>query len=202
MGPTLRELCPETGFGAGFCMTDANIRMTSVDRGVRWYALHVRHQHERQIEKLLRFQGWDTLAPMYRSQRQWSDRVKEIELPIFSGYVFCQFSREQSRQVEDTPGVLQIVKFLGHPAAIEEREIAGIRAMVASKVRLTPWPYLKIGDRVRVDRGPLRGLEGTLLRGSEGARLVVGVELLQRSIAAEVDPEMVTPLRALAAGVR
>jgi transcription antitermination factor NusG len=104
--------------------------------------------------------------------------------------------------VEDTPGVLQIVKFQGRPAAVEEHEIADIRAMVASKARLTPWPYLKVGDRVRVERGPLRGLEGLLLRGAEGTRLVVSVELLQRSIAAELDPEMVTPLRAMSAGAR
>lgn len=202
MGPTVRELCPNTGFGASFGVTGADNRMTNVGHGVRWYALHVRHQHERQIEKLLRYQGWATLAPMYRSQRQWSDRVKEIELPIFAGYIFCQFAPEERARVEDTPGILQVVKFLGQPAAIEEHEIAGIQAMVASKVQLTPWPYLKVGDRVRVERGPLRGLEGTLLRGSEGSRLVVGVEMLQRSIAAEVDPEMVTPLRARAAGVQ
>ena len=202
MGPTLRELCPNSGDGPGRGAAVADIRMTDVVQGVRWYALHVRHQHERQIEKLLRYQGWDTLSPMYASQRQWSDRVKEIELPIFAGYVFCQFARDERARVEDTPGVLQIIKFQGMPAPIEEHEIAGIRAMVASKARLTPWPYLKVGDRVRVDRGPLRGLEGTLLRGSEGARLVVGVELLNRSIAAEVDPGMVTPLRALTAGAR
>jgi transcription antitermination factor NusG len=139
---------------------------------------------------------------MYRSQRQWSDRVKEIEAPLFAGYIFCRFAKELRARVEDTPGVLQVVRFQGQPAAIDDHEIASIQAMIASKAKLTPWPYLKVGDRVRVERGPLRGLEGTLLRGTEGTRLVVGVELLQRSVAAEVDPEMVTPLRALSAGMR
>jgi transcription termination/antitermination protein NusG len=174
--------------------------MTEISRDLRWYALTVRHQHERQTERLLRSQGWETLLPVYRSQRQWSDRVKEIELPLFSGYVFCRFGLHDRLRVEDTPGVAQVVKFNGLAAPLQDLEIAEIQAIAHSGVRLSPWPYLKAGDRVRVERGPLRGLEGTLLRDGSNARLVVSVELLQRSIAAEVDPSMVTPLRALAKG--
>lgn len=174
--------------------------MDDITHGLRWYAIQVRHQHERQTERVLAGQGWETLVPSYRSQRQWSDRVKEIELPLFAGYVFCRFSLKDRVHVEDTPGVAQIVKFNGLAAPLEDREVEEIRTMVASKARLSPWPYLRAGDRVRVERGPLRGLEGTLLRGSGEARLVVSVELLQRSIAAEVDPEMVVPLKAQGKG--
>jgi transcription antitermination factor NusG len=192
----VRELCPEAG-GAAFAIPAAG-DICKTD-GRNWYALAVRHQHERQVARLLEAQGWETLAPMYRSRRQWSDRVKELELPLFAGYVFCRFSLAERIRVEDAPGVVQIVKFNGRAAALAAEEIARIRAMVASKVALRPWPYLKAGDRVRVERGPLRGLEGTLLRDAGAARLVVGVELLQRAIAAEVDPDVVVPLRALAA---
>jgi transcription termination/antitermination protein NusG len=202
MGPTMRELCPNVDARAMTAGSDADIRMTEAAHGQRWYAVHVRHQHERQAERLLKFQGWNTLAPMYRSQRRWSDRTKDIELPLFPGYVFCQFSAGDRIRVEDTPGVLQIVKFHGELAPVEEHEVAAIQALMASSVRLTPWPFLKIGDRVRVERGPLRGLEGTLLRSAEGTRLIVSVQLLQRSVAAEVDPDAVTPLRVLAAGMR
>lgn len=174
--------------------------MSDISLGLRWYALSVRHQHERQTERALRGQGWDTLVPTYRSQRQWSDRVKEIESPLFAGYVFCRFSLQDRARVEDTPGVAQIVKFNGQAAALEDREIEEIQTMIASGSRLSPWPYLRAGDRVQVVRGPLRGLEGTLLRDGGEARLVVSVEMLQRSIAAEVDPAMVVPLRALGRG--
>lgn len=169
--------------------------MAEISQGIQWYALSVRHQHELQTERRLQSQGFETLTPTYRSRRQWSDRVKEIELPLFSGYVFCRFALPHKIRVEDTPGVAQIVKFDGRAAAIEDREMEEIRKMAASGARLSPWPYLKAGDRVRVERGPLRGLEGTLLRAGGEARLVVSVELLQRSIAAEVDPDSVTPLR-------
>lgn len=113
--------------------------MSDISLGQRWYALTVRHQHERQTERVLRSQGWDTLVPMYRSQRQWSDRVKEIELPLFAGYVFCRFATADRVRVEDTPGVAQIVKFNGLAAALEDQEVAGIQAMVASGARLSPW---------------------------------------------------------------
>jgi transcription antitermination factor NusG len=149
---------------------------------------------------VLRSQGWETLVPTYRSHRQWSDRVKEIDLPLFGGYVFCRFGLQDRMRIEDTPGVAQIVKFNGLAAALEDREIAEIQAMVGSGAKLSPWPYLRAGDRVQVVRGPLRGLEGTLLRDGGEARLVVSVEMLQRSIAAEVDPAMVVPLRALGRG--
>lgn len=195
----MRELCPKTDAGVDSERTDDNVCMTLSPSSAKWYALTVRHQHERQTERLLKSQGWETLVPLYKSKRQWSDRWKEIELPLFAGYVFCRFSLNERVRVEDTPGVAQVVKFNGQAAAIEAVEIEGIQTMLAAKVGLSPWPYLKVGDRVRVERGPLRGLEGTLLRDGDAVRLVVSVEMLQRSVAAEVDPDAVVPLRARSA---
>lgn len=200
MGPTVRELWPKSGNGAAFAAIQAGLVMSDIFPGLQWYALSVRHQHERQTERVLQLRGWETLVPVYRSRRQWSDRVKEIESPLFSGYVFCRFSIRDRVQIEDTPGVAQIVKFNGLAAALEDREIEQVRAMVGSGARLSPWPYLRAGDRVQVVRGPLRGIEGTLLRDGGEARVVVSVEMLQRSIAVEVDPTMVVPLRAIGRG--
>ncbi|HSP70100.1 MAG TPA: transcription termination/antitermination NusG family protein [Bryobacteraceae bacterium] len=160
----------------------------------RWYALAVRYQHEQQTARALRSKGLETLVPLYRSPRQWSDRVKEIDLPVFAGYVLCQFPLAQRTQVTDTPGVAKIVGFGGRPAPLEDSEIAGIRLVMESKQRWAPWPYLKAGDRVRVERGPLRGLEGTLLRTKDALRLVIGVELLQRSMAVELDRTVIGPV--------
>ena len=196
----MRELWPKSGNGAVFPLPEAERFMSDISPGLRWYALSVRHQHERQTERVLRMQGWETLVPLYRSHRQWSDRVKEIEVPLFAGYVFCRFSLGDRVRVEDTPGVAQIVKFNGLAAALEDWEIEAIQLILAARVRMSPWPYLRAGDRVRVERGPLRGVEGTFLRDSGEARLVVSVEMLQRSIAVEVDPEMVVPLRAQGRG--
>jgi transcription antitermination factor NusG len=159
----------------------------------KWYALTVRYQHERQIERALQSKGLETLVPLYRSRRSWSDRVKDIDLPLFAGYILCQFALTERVRVLDTPGVARIVGFGGTPAAVENHEIAGIQRLLALNVPLAPWPYLKPGDRVRVERGPMAGLEGTMLRTKDALRLVIGLELLQRSVAVELDREAIVP---------
>ena len=129
---------------------------------VRWYALTVRHQHERQTEKALRSKGLETLVPLYRSRRQWSDRVQELELPLFAGYVMSRFALSERIGVLSTPGVASIVGFGGKPAPLEDAEIAAIERLLASKLALAPWPYLKPGDRVRVEHGPQVEAEAAL----------------------------------------
>jgi len=161
----------------------------------KWYALAVGYQHEQQAERALRSKGLETLVPLYSSQRQWSDRIKEIQLPLFAGYVLCHFPLTERLHVTDTPGVGKIVGFGGTPAALEDSEIAGIRLVMESKQPWAPWPYLKAGDRVRVERGPMRRLEGTMRPTSVASPLATGMELLQRSLAVEVDREAIEPIR-------
>jgi transcription antitermination factor NusG len=164
-----------------------------------WFALTVRHQHERRTAGALASRGWETLVPCYRTRNQWSDRMKDVERPLFGGYVLCRFAARDRMRIEDTPGVARIVEFGGAPAPLAEEEIARIRAILASRLGLSPWPFLTAGDRVSIERGPLKGLDGLLIQVKDSYRLVVGVELLQRSIAVEVDPEMVVPRRVMTA---
>ena len=166
-----------------------------------WYAITVKHQHEQSVRSMLEFKGWEALAPTYRGCRRWSDRLKELDLPIFAGYVFCRFPYLEKLRVLDTPGVVKLVAFGTRPAEVPEEEIAAIQTVVASRLPARPWPYLKPGDRVRIERGPLRGVEGTLLREKDRLHLVIGVEMLQRAMAVEVEVDMVEPVRALRAAV-
>jgi transcription antitermination factor NusG len=159
-----------------------------------WYALTVPYQHERQTEKALQSKGLETLLPVYRSRRQWSDRVKDVEIPLFAGYVLCHFDLNDRIHVMDTPGVARIVGFGGMPAALEDSEIGSIQQMVLSKLPLAPWPYLKAGDRVRVEHGPMRGQEGTLVRTKDSLHLVINIDVLQRSVAVQVDREAIVPI--------
>jgi transcription antitermination factor NusG len=184
MGLTRRELCPPI----------ENVERT---HALQWFAVTVKHQHERRVEGALAFQNLEALAPVYRAQNRWSDRVKAIDLPLFSGYVFCRFAYGERVRVLNTPGVRRIVGFGNAVAPVEDAEIASLQAIGRSGAPVRPWPYLKPGDRVRVERGPLRGLSGTLIREKDVFRLVIGVELLQRSIAAEVAPDMISPEWAL-----
>jgi transcription antitermination factor NusG len=120
--------------------------------------------------------------------------MKETELPLFAGYIFCRFMRAERTSILTTPGVRSIVGFGGVPAPIETAEIEALETMLQSNLPVSPWPYLKPGDRVRVERGPLRGLEGALIREKDSFRLVIGIQLLQRSIAAELEAGMISPI--------
>ncbi len=163
---------------------------------MNWYALCVKHQHERVVAKGLANSGIETLAPMYKTRREWSDRTKEIELPLFAGYVFARFAEEARVQALRVPSVVRIVGFGGKPALpIDSQQVADIRALVESKLPLKPWPYLQAGDRVCVMRGPLKNIEGVLLREKDSMRLVIGVELLQRSVTVELSPDMIVPVK-------
>lgn len=158
-----------------------------------WFAAAVRPQHERAVAGALRARGIEQYLPLYRARRRWSDRWKELELPLFSGYVFARFAPAGRREVLTTPGLVAIVGFGGRPAEILPEQIAAVRRLSGSGLRLEPWPFLKTGQRVRIERGPLAGLEGVLLRVKAPWRLIVSIDLLERSVAAEVDREAVVP---------
>ena len=159
-----------------------------------WYALRVKSRYENTVATHLQGRGYESFLPVYKSQRRWSDRFKEIELPLFSGYVFCQFSPLNRLPILSIPGVVHVVGVGRTPIPIDESEIAAIQAGIKSGLPSQPWPFLQVGNRVRIEYGPLCGLEG-ILSGFRGhQRLVLSVTLLQRSIAVQVDAAWVQPL--------
>jgi len=146
------------------------------------------------IAAQLEGQGIECFLPKYKSLREWSDRKKEVERPLFPGYLFCRFDYTQRRPVVVTPGVLQIVGCGRTPTPIEDREIQAIQIAVGSGVSGQPWPYLEVGEKVRIHTGTLSGLEGILVNFKGNHRVVLSVTLLQRSVALEVDLSWVTSL--------
>jgi transcription antitermination factor NusG len=171
---------------------------------VPWYALRVKSNFEKVSATLLTERGLEVFLPTYHSRRTWSDRVVHLDLPLFPGYVFCRVPMQNRVKVLSTPGVVSLVGIGKAPTAIEESEIAAVRVLVNSKLSTQPWPFLQIGQRVRITRGPLSGVEGNLVEFKSGYRLVVSVSLLQRSVATEVDGSLVQPVGtvlARAAGV-
>ena len=154
---------------------------------VPWYALQVWVRKEGLIATQLESQGFECFLPKYKSLREWSDRTKEVEQPLFPGYVFCRFDYTQRRPIVVTPGVLQVVGCGRTPLAVEDREIEAIQTAIASGIATQPWPYLEVGERVRIHSGKLSGLEGILINFKGNHRVVLSVSLLQRSVALEVD---------------
>lgn len=159
-----------------------------------WYALTIKPQAEITARLALDYRGFPTLLPLYRERRRWSDRWKTIERPIFPGYLFCQFDPDFRRDVITAPGVRAIVGFGSSFEPVPEPQISAIQSAIASAAPLSPWDYLTVGERVRVAEGPLAGVEGILADLKNSIRVVVTVELLQRSLAIEVERHAVRPL--------
>jgi transcription antitermination factor NusG len=161
---------------------------------LNWYALRVRNRFENSVAAHLHGRGYESFLPMYKCQRRWSDRFKEIELPLFAGYVFCHLNALNRLPVLTIPGVVHLVGVGRTPVPIDETEIAALQVAVKSGLPRQPWPYLEIGDRVEITQGPLCGMEGILLSFRGHQRLVLSVRLLQRSVAVEVEEARVLPL--------
>jgi transcription antitermination factor NusG len=152
-----------------------------------WYALHTNYQHEKVVARILAQKGFDIFLPLYDVAHRWKDRTKQLSLPLFPCYVFIQGGLDRRLQVLNTPGVFGFVGWAGRAAPIPEDEIEAVLRMIESSLKVEPHPFLKCGDWVRVKSGPLQGIEGILLRKKNLFRLVLSVEMLQKSVAVEVD---------------
>jgi transcription antitermination factor NusG len=168
---------------------------TAVSAELPWFAIQVRTRYEKQVAQSIESKNIHTFLPLYAARRRWSDRTKEVHVPLFDGYVFCQLDPCERMPVLVTPGVLQFVGIGKTPVPVEQGEIAAIQKLVQFGSVVRPWPFLREGERVRVDDGPLRNVEGILLRGEDADEVVVSITLLQRSVAVKIDRALVTPIR-------
>jgi transcriptional antiterminator NusG len=159
-----------------------------------WYAIRLRSNFERCASQILEEKGFPTFLPTYRTRRTWSDRTKEIDVPLFTGYTFCKFDPLSRLPILTTPGVVSILESPSGPIPVEESEIEAVRTLLRSGLPVGPWPFLVEGQRVLVERGPLTGAEGLIVSLKNKYRLVVSLSLLQRSVSVEIDRECVRPL--------
>ena len=173
---------------------DATFTHASTDAASAWWALYTRHQHEKTVADMLTMKGFEIFLPLYDSVRRWKDRKKVLSLPLFPGYVFLRGGLQRRLQVISTPGVFSILTNGEGFAVIPEEEIEGIRRTVGGKLRVEPHPFLKCGDRVRVIRGTLQGVEGILVRRKNICRLVLSVDMLAQSVGVEIDASDVEPV--------
>lgn len=160
-----------------------------------WYAAHVRSNQEQVVSSMLAAKGLESYVPSFRESRQWSDRIREIDRPLFPGYVFCRMNPEDRIAVQMTIGVVKIVGIGKQPAPIEDSEMETIQLLAAAGVRQRPCDYLEVGDEVHILGGPLSGMTGILQQvktaSSAGRTMVVSISLLRRSIAVELQDEWV-----------
>jgi len=152
-----------------------------------WYAAYTSANREKRVAEQLARRSVEHFLPLYETVRRWKDRRVRLQLPLFPGYIFVRLALRDRLQALQVPGVANLVGFGGTPAPLPQEEIDALRASLSHGVRAVPHPYLTAGRRVRVKSGPLAGMEGILARRKHGARFMVSVELIQRSIAVEMN---------------
>jgi transcription antitermination factor NusG len=167
---------------------------TRVEKAPAWGAVYTRHQHEKAISEMLEAKGFEVFLPLYESTRKWKDRRKVLSLPLFPCYVFVRGAHERRLPVLTTPGVHMIISRGERVATVPDEEIEAIRRIVEGQLSVEPHPFLRCGERVRVVRGPLEGVEGVLTRKKNQYRLVLSVEMLVQSVAVEIDAVDVVPV--------
>lgn len=165
-----------------------------------WYALYTCSRQEKRVPEQIERPRVSRFLPLYRSLRRWKDRRKELDLVLFPGYVFVQMKLEDRSRALQLPGVVRVVSFNGRPAAVPAGEIERRRERLSRSSKIARHPYLRTGRRLRESSGPLEGLEGIVVRRKESCRLVLSIDVIQRSVAVEVDEadlEMVSALRSV-----
>jgi transcription antitermination factor NusG len=154
-----------------------------------WFAIRTHPRHEKQVASQLTYKSIDNYLPIVTRLHVWSDRRKKINLPLFPCYAFVHIlpSAESRVFVLQVPGVIEFVGAGHQPVSIPPEQIEAIRTLIENKIALDPYPFLKVGQRVRIRGGALDGIEGILLRRNGMRRLVITVDSLERSLSVCVE---------------
>lgn len=160
-----------------------------------WYAIHIRYRFEKKAVQQLQDKSIETFLPLRTEIHPWSDRHKEIRVPLFPGYAFVHIDQSQPTRfrVLGTAGVVSFVNFQGQALAVPKNQIEHLQLLLARKVPCSLHPFLSVGQRVRIQGGCLHGLEGILAQNEE-RRLVISLASIQRAIAIEIDGYELEPI--------
>jgi transcriptional antiterminator NusG len=157
-----------------------------------WWAVQVWTGREHTIARHLVSRGYEVFLPCYRERRRWSDRVKVVDRPLFSGYLFCRVHADVQSKIVTSTGVIRIVGGDVGPIPIPAHEIESIQRIVAARLPAEPCEAVLLGRPVQIEVGALRGIRGLVTAVKNRHRLIVSVSLLQRAVAVELDPEWIS----------
>lgn len=160
-----------------------------------WFAIRVKANREKVAAQSISSKGMETCLPVYQVESHKTRGVQVLQVPLFPGYLFARFNPHDRLPILMVPGVVGIVGFGNVPQPVDPDEMASVLALVGSDLRVMPHEYLPIGQRIRVQSGPLRGVEGQIVEHRDSNRLVVSITLLQRSIAVNIERKWLLPVR-------
>ena len=152
---------------------------------LHWYTVWSRSRHEKMVACALTNVRVTTFLPLVTEMHRWSDRRKSVDVPLFPGYVFVQIpnSPEARLRVLKTSGVVQFVGNRQGAVPIDDKEISDVRTVSQQRINCGPYPFLQVGQRVRIRSGALAGIEGVLVSHDSASKLVISIQLIQRSLA-------------------
>lgn len=153
-----------------------------------WYALHTRSRHEKKVSERLAEKGVANYLPLHTTYRRWSDRQKKVTEPLFSCYVFVNIALRNRLDVLQTDGAVNLVAFNGIPAKIPEQQIEAIRYVLSEVKSVEQADFFQHGQKVRVEHGPLKGIEGTVVVKKNQHRLVIAIDAIHQAVSIEIDP--------------
>lgn len=174
-------------------MDESVVLEPAIARG--WWAVYTKHQHEKAVSEMLAAKGAEVFLPLYEVRRARKQRTVTLSLPLFPGYLFVREEGERRLHVLSTPGVHMIVSHGPHLGIIPDCEIQNLQIAIAARREIEPHPFCRVGEKVRILRGPLRGLEGFLERQKSGCRVVVSVHMLAQAASVEVHVSEVEAVR-------
>jgi len=163
-------------------------------REKNWYAVTTTPRHEKCVAQQMRAFDIECLLPTYKSLRRWKDRRKELELPLFPGYLFVRVALQNRLSVLRIPGVSQLIGTQGKPSVLPEQEIQALRNGLSTGLYAETVSWLKVGRQVYVQSGPLAGAHGILIRKKQNCRIVISIDAIMRSVALEIDEADVRPV--------
>jgi transcription antitermination factor NusG len=164
------------------------------ESAARWFAAYVNSHHEKRVVVHFAERHIESFLPLYLARHRWNNRCSvNLELPLFPNYVFVRIDPRKRVPVLEVPGVLSLVGFGRTLAPLPDFEIEWLRSGIRER-KIEPHPYLVIGERVRIKNGPMRGMEGVLIRKKTNFRIVLALDVIMQCVAVEVDAEDLEPV--------
>jgi transcription antitermination factor NusG len=172
--------------------------------GPAWFACYTRSRHEKRVDTVLRRRGFGSFLPLVQRESMWKDRRKIVAWPLFPGYVFGHFRTTELHAILAIPGVATVVRSNDRPAVIHPHEIENVRrfaaALARTKVEPDVRPFLAEGQRVRIQEGPFRGVEGMVVERRSRRRVLVGLEVVGQGLELNVAAHLLEPVAPPAPG--
>lgn len=173
---------------------ESAVPMKNINAQSRWYAVHTCSRREKSVSEQLRCRDVETFLPLYQVTHRWRNGNHKVTMPLFPGYTFVRIASGDRMSVLKVPGVVRLVGFNGTPTPLEDREVEYLHSALAFGIKAAPHPYLTIGRRVRITAGPLIGCEGILVRRKGALRVVLSIDLIQRSVLVDLDAYEIEPV--------